>query len=436
MNNSEFEKELKCKMDELSSSVDCFDKIAKRAFPQENSDYSDCEYTVTDVENITGRRSRFRLVTAAAAAVVAVGVFALPAGLGSLNNVFSDKTEKSDIKAYRSLIAEISEETQKDCYTYFDCSLADYYNNDLLISPLYECPFEYKDDESIKVRIFTKMCGEIPTNQIYAVQYEGRYEDGNILAAADSKAKFSDEELSQYSEITDISNPLPESAVFEKAENEFFADSAEGYNFSAASFEYDCIYKLEDNIFELASGILYFSDNRLSVDRYEYDILSYYTENNSEKSFETDVFAEGWNNAYYNNGSSAFEDKETGKGLFAVTELFNESDTLYTSNRMAYAEPFETFDIMSEIGLTFTIKTDVPLCTVPAPLCGENFRMYMPAEYTGTPILNLTNSKGDIENSQFAPQTYFFYPNTLNSGEASESEDNREITAQTTVQSD
>ena len=51
----EFEKHLKEKMNELSSSVKCFDKISSRAFPEKDSDFSDSECTVIDLENVTGR---------------------------------------------------------------------------------------------------------------------------------------------------------------------------------------------------------------------------------------------------------------------------------------------------------------------------------------------------------------------------------------------
>ena len=36
--NQEFEKLIKDKMNELSSSVDCFNKISEKAFPEKNQD--------------------------------------------------------------------------------------------------------------------------------------------------------------------------------------------------------------------------------------------------------------------------------------------------------------------------------------------------------------------------------------------------------------
>ena len=55
--NPEFEKLLKNKMNELSENVDCFDKIAERAYMSDNVDFSDSEFTVTDLENVTGKRN-------------------------------------------------------------------------------------------------------------------------------------------------------------------------------------------------------------------------------------------------------------------------------------------------------------------------------------------------------------------------------------------
>ncbi len=381
MNNSDFEKNLKNKMDELASSVDCFDKISKRAFPEQNSDFSDCEYTVSDVENITGRRSRFRLTSVIAlAAAVALGIFVLPKNIGLLNNVFSDKGDKSDIKAYRSLIAEIKEQTQKYEYTYFDCTLKEYLENDILISPLYECPFEMKNDENINVRVYTRMCGNIPTNQVYAVQYEGKYEDGYFLAAADSKAEFTEEELSAYGESDDTIFPVVETDTFLKVENIFFNEDSDGYagNTSSASFIYNCIYKLDDTIYNTASSIVYFSDMRKSVVSYDYDIMSAYMYKGIVREFDSSAFENGWNTALYNNGSSAFADKSESFKTFNRSDFLESTESLYITDKMCYTEPFEEFPIKPELGIEFTVHSNIPSAALPAPIVGDSFRMYLP----------------------------------------------------------
>ena len=50
------EKELREKMSELSSNIDCFEKISARAFPEKYQDFSDSELVVSDLENVTGKR--------------------------------------------------------------------------------------------------------------------------------------------------------------------------------------------------------------------------------------------------------------------------------------------------------------------------------------------------------------------------------------------
>ncbi len=53
--NREIENILKSKMNELSESVDCFDKISARVFPEKNQDFSESGFTISDLENKIGR---------------------------------------------------------------------------------------------------------------------------------------------------------------------------------------------------------------------------------------------------------------------------------------------------------------------------------------------------------------------------------------------
>ena len=91
--NQELEKMFRDKMNELSSSVDCFDKISARAFPEKNPDFSESGFTVCDLENITGNSKKPKFLKWTAGLVAcAVCAFVLPqtrivsnliAGLGS-----------------------------------------------------------------------------------------------------------------------------------------------------------------------------------------------------------------------------------------------------------------------------------------------------------------------------------------------------------------
>lgn len=150
--DQEFEKILKEKMNELSASVDCFDKISARAFPEKDSDFSECGFTVSDLENVTGKR-RFppvlRWVSAAAAIVLCIGVIPKTAIINSLR----DPAEKSSGKStYTRLLSEIKDETQSGSYYICDLSLDDYISRDVLVTPLYSCPFE-ESNEDMNVRL-------------------------------------------------------------------------------------------------------------------------------------------------------------------------------------------------------------------------------------------------------------------------------------------
>ena len=180
-------------MNELSASVDCFDKISARAFPEKDSDFSDCGLTVSDLENVTGKR-RFppvlRWVSAAAAIVLCIGVIPKTAIINSLR----DPAEKSSGKStYTRLLSEIKDETQSGSYYICDLSLDDYISRDVLVTPLYSCPFE-ESNEDMNVRLYIRYIGGIRTNQIYAVKYRGNYSEDNIVAAAETGVSFSEKE--------------------------------------------------------------------------------------------------------------------------------------------------------------------------------------------------------------------------------------------------
>ena len=110
--DQEFEKKLRVKMNKLSSGVDCFDKISARAFPEKDSDFSESEYTVSDLENITGRRRAvpvLKWIAAAAAVIICIGI--LPHTTFVQN--FMSNFRRSGDERYLGLLTEIFEETEK-----------------------------------------------------------------------------------------------------------------------------------------------------------------------------------------------------------------------------------------------------------------------------------------------------------------------------------
>lgn len=318
--NADFERLLKSKMDELASSVDCFDKISGKAFPEKNADFSD-EYTVCDLENVTGRKKGFRfLPVAAILAAAAVCICIIPDNSGFRDFVYYH-IGKSEKKVYREIINEINHEFENYSYSTYDCSLEEFISRDILVSPLLGCPFEEKDIDDVKVRVYTKLCGEIPTNQVYAVEYTGSSPDsGNIIAAADSKAKFTDEELEEYSDFY--------FADFESSENCFnlhgnsLTDSS-GTPITAAEIVYPCIFKYQDEIVMLNSQILYYHPTEdTDNNEYFYDIKGTYQQKGySPKEFDTSVLGSLWNNAVYFNGTSAMA--ETDLSVFTKTDIYS-----------------------------------------------------------------------------------------------------------------
>lgn len=308
--NSDFENMLKSKMDELASSVDCFDRISKRAFPESSAEYSDSEYTICDLENVTGKKRTFRFIPALAiAAAVALCVFFLPKSDNFMNFVYSN-IGKSDNETFREIIYEIKEETENYTYEYHDYTLDEYIKNDLLITPLQSCPFEVKNKDSINVRIFTKMCGVNYTNQVYAVEYEGDYEDGNFIAAADSKAKFTDEELENFKDQNKAYG-FSSNCVKLSLNDGILAD-AEGNPIIAAEFSYRCLYKYNNDSFMLESQVIYYHSTKDAENTsYFYDITGNYLYNGYLTSqLDDTALNDVWNNVVYYNGTSAKAEDE------------------------------------------------------------------------------------------------------------------------------
>lgn len=390
---SGFEETLRNKMDELASSVDCFDKISRKAFPEQNAGCSDSEYTVFELENITGKKRSFRFMPIiAAAAAIVLCLFFLPKNDGFMNFVYSN-IGKSDKKAFRELICEISEETEKHEYVSFDCTLDEYIRKDILISPLYGCPFEQKDKDGINVRIYVKMCGEIPTNQVYAVEYEGDYEDGNFIAAADSKAKFTDEELESFKDgvsfgFSDKDNYRYALANYFNLENNgetgFFNDN--GNAVSAAGFTYDLLFKYADSIYPVESDIVYFHEtDDDDNNEYFYDIIAFYQDESGIRQCDDTVFDDSWSNVVYFNGSSARADEElsdfTDTGIFgaAAARAVDTDDILCVmpfdsslSRVISYGEGGETIYVQEKGEDRYISAVSSPL----NPQLYPDFRIY------------------------------------------------------------
>lgn len=257
--DQEFEKILKEKMNELSTSVDCFDKISSRAFPEKDSDFSDCGFTVSDLENVTGKRRilpALKWLSAAAAIVLCIGIVPKIALINSLKYSMENCNDKDGCN---DIILKINKEIQNGDYYICDLTLNDYLSHDVLVTPMYRCPFE-ECDEDMNVRIFVKTIGGIRTNQIYAVEYYGVYSEDNIVAAAETGVTFSKKEM----------------AELENGFNYFFASDDECSNAVSAAFTFNNIGALSNN-------------NGKTISAASFSDFSFYKKGKSVKSVRTDV---------------------------------------------------------------------------------------------------------------------------------------------------
>ena len=384
--DQEFENELKEKLNELSSSVDCFDKISARAFPEKDSDFSDSEFVVSDLENVTGRRKIVPVLkwTAAAAAVgLCVGILPKTAFVHELMSNFSKDADRQ----YSAILAEISKETEEHTYKIYDMPLDDYIRKDVLITPLYSCPFKESNRDDINVRIYVRtIFGDIPTNQIYAVEYEGDYSSARVLAAAESEAKITDEDIESIDERTGFYDPIPktENAVntwFRGAKTDDVCDREENI-VHLASFSRNDYFKLNDEILYLTTDVIYNSIDGDSSGVYYYDIACY---NNNSESVDIPGSEKLWKKSLKYNGSSAMPEKNS--SLFVRRDYFTDDVSGSSVSPLCYYEPYaneELTDVISDhLGIMKRVsefkkdKYDFELDTPADAVSKENMRIYI-----------------------------------------------------------
>ncbi|MBQ9894220.1 MAG: hypothetical protein IJM38_02400 [Ruminococcus sp.] len=269
--DTQFEELLKGKMNELSDSVNCFDKISAKAFPDKQEDFSDSELTVSDLENITGKRKgipALKFISIAAAFVLLAGIIPKLALVNSIRNNFMDNDKDC---AFKNILSEINSETNDFDYLTFDVTLEHYVNNYVLVTPFYKCPFKKTDDKDANVRIYIKKCGDMLTNQIYAVEYTGEYSDENVTAAASNGVYFTESEIKELSEeynIPEINTPDDTLyMIYSNANHSFSADvsgqlkDSDGNLINAAGFGDRTIFKDDSGTHVLLYDVLYYTIN-------------------------------------------------------------------------------------------------------------------------------------------------------------------------------
>lgn len=379
--NNDVEMILRAKMNELSDSVDCFDRISERVFSESGQEFSENAYVITDLENVTGKPRISRIIkwtAMAAAAVVCIAVIP-KSTLG--RQMLSDIVNNSSNNEFSKLIREIGTELESGAYNYIDVPLDYYIENDVLVTPLFSCPFEDCGRDDANVRIYTKQIDGIDTTQVYAVLYSGKYTDNDILAAAESKYKFTAEDMTlKFDDKIQFLNSA-ESVLeycFYTDDNMGHLQDGEGSNVSAGSFINTVITKNEEGKISKQSNefIIWHND---SVN-YKYDIIFSNAEN--ENHFGEDM----WERSVYFNGNSSFP--VVSESDFVKTDLVNSQGTEDVLSDLTFVYPFEydgNCPDLSSDRLIFTLTTN-PLSSYqtnhPIPLNAEallSLKVYFPA---------------------------------------------------------
>lgn len=404
--NQEIENLLKSKMNELSESVDCFDKISARAFPEKNQDFSESGFIISDLENVTGKAKKFRTIKWTVIAAAAVFCIAVIPKTGMVQRVFSNIGSGSTKKLYQDLLTEINTEIQSGDYITMDFPLSYYIDNDVLITPLLSCPFENCGKENLNVRIFVRQIDGIYTNQAYAVEYTETFSENNIIAAAESKYKFTPDDIEKAKQL-DITNFSMYNYSDETTERLFGADDdglfidSEGDAVSIASFAYSALIKNENGITPVTSEVLY-GHKTLSDDEYFYDIISYYYDDNIQMPERKEM----WEKSIYYNGNTAMPNENTSH--FTMTELFS-NNYITTAEHVGcmYVSPFE-YDYEQEQNETISIYSGKRLSTIIPP--SDNnilitlklyFSPYIFTDDTDNSITVKSNIKGIINNFSY-----------------------------------
>lgn len=338
--NREAEKLLKDKMEKLSSSVDCFDRISAKAFPERNADFSESGFVVCDLENITGRSRKTHFLKWTAVAVgfaVCVAVIPKTPVIDNITAHFG----KSTGKIYNKIIDEINTETSQNDYRVYDITADDYIRYDRLITPLYSCPFENCGKDGVKVKIFVRTYNDIPTNQIYAVEYSGEYEKSNFIAVADSSVKFTEEdfeEIEMTGKVSELSVNEAVKANFTPAVTaESYITDRHGDEVSIASFDYKSIFKNDDGVREVVSQVLYYGYGTEDIpEKFYYDI---------KNTADIDTYGV-WKHSLCFDGFTAMP--EESRSLFVRTPLFEHGTS--DSDGLEYAYAYVTPDLFAEDG--------------------------------------------------------------------------------------
>lgn len=397
--NNEVEIILRAKMNELSDSVGCFDRISKRVFSETEENFSEDAYVITDLENVTGKPRISRVIKWTAIVAAAAFCIAVIPQTTLGRQMLSDIVNNSSNNEFSKLIREINTELESGAYNYIDVPLDYYIENDVLVTPLFSCPFEDCGRDDANVRIYTKQIDGIDTTQVYAVLYSGKYTDNDILAAAESKYKFTADDMTlKFDNKVQFMNSAENVLECRFSGDDTMGNiyDSEGKNISAGSFINTVITKNKQGIISKQSNefIIWHNDNV----NYKYDII--FSDAENENTFGENM----WEQSLYFNGNSSFP--VVSGSDFEKTDLVNSTVTDGVLSDLTFVYPFEydkNCPTLSDDELIMTLTTN-PLSSyqtnLPIPINAEallSYKVYFPADVL-TETTNVTVYHNGLQN--------------------------------------
>lgn len=362
-NDTGIEKMLKDQMDALAENVDCYGDIISKLYPQRDVRSSEEGFidSVDDVENITGKKRVPSLLKFGVVSAAALVAFASVPKFITLD-LDRDSGMESAIASYQEILTDVKNaENNASNYNVYDLTLEEYAQNDVLIDPLFRCPFELDTVDDAKVKLFIRKNQYFNTNEVYAVEYKGDYKEENFIAAASSGVKFTEKELSEFDNIYEDGAAQAYYKALMCPEGERFCGIAAEHNFkgadnggltdlegkpvSAAAYSFNTIYKDDDGILPIATSVLYYHDNSETKENseFKYDTYSFSVDKKTEtvKEFEPETDNGGWEISLYSDGISAFPEKEYLEANQA--ELFFDLDEIPEKGELEYVMPYAEY---------------------------------------------------------------------------------------------
>lgn len=406
--NQDIEKKLAEKMNSLASSVDCFDEISSRAYNSNDAFFENGE-TVSELENVTGKKNGRSLIKICAGAAAALLLFTTIPKLPFYDTNMSDFSSESP--EFRSLIEKANFEIENNEYISYDIPLSYYYNNALMITPLFDCPFSWDNEKDSNVRLYIRTVNNTPTNQMFAFEYTGTYTEDSIIAAAETSVEISDSDIDGLGIPAQIQNikqtdDLTAASVFCSGNPDQLTDNS-GNSVTLASIDHQMLYKSGTKLFPVRSLILYGTEKSSGKKFYDINtICRDHSDLSNDHSWTRSVYSNGYSAAPVSSGS-VYEKRE----LFSKADEISENEFAFISinNDLSNTTPGLTSFNCSMIDTDdsdFRNFGDIPL-----PLCRSKLKIYFPSsplEKNTELRIKLSGNNGSDIIYSTAPDSIFF----------------------------